>query len=170
MVDTRAGLGINEDHKTSRSLLTKLRLALAPTWLRWARGMTLGSRTAVIDTQGRIMLVKQTYTPGWIFPGGGVERGETCVEAARREVEEEAAIFATGSFQLLGMFSNDGRMRGDHLAFFVLKDFEQRAFAPNMEIADARFFSPDNLPERMEGGTHRRILELTQKLPHSEYW
>ena len=170
MVETREGLSVNEDHKISRSPLTKLRLALAPTWLRWARGMTLGSRTAVIDAKGCFMLVKQTYTPGWIFPGGGVERGETCVEAARREVEEEAAIFASGAFQLLGMFSNDKRMRGDHLAFFVLREFEKRPFTPNMEIADARFFSPDDLPERMESGTLRRIRELTQNLPHSEYW
>ncbi len=170
MVDTSEGLGVNEDHKDSRSSLTKLRLKLAPTWLRWARGMTLGSRIAVVDNQGRFMLVKQTYTPGWIFPGGGVERGETCMEAARREVEEEAAIFAKGSFQLVGMFSNDNRMKGDHLAFYVLREFEQRPFVANGEIADARFFSPDDLPERMEGGTLRRIQELTQNLPRSEYW
>jgi 8-oxo-dGTP pyrophosphatase MutT (NUDIX family) len=170
MVDTSKGLGVNEDHAISRSLTTKLRLALARPVLRLTRGMTLGSRTAVVDGQGRFMLVKQTYLPGWIFPGGGVERGETCLEAARREVEEEAAIFAKGPFQLVGMFSNDKRMRGDHLAFYVLRDFEQRSFTPNMEIADARFFSPDDLPERMDGGTLRRIHELTKNLPYSEYW
>jgi 8-oxo-dGTP pyrophosphatase MutT (NUDIX family) len=170
MVDTSEGLGVNEEHAISRSPLTKLRLALARPVLRLTRGMTLGSRTAVIDGQGRFMLVKQTYLPGWIFPGGGVERGETCLEAARREVEEEAAIFAKGPFQLVGMFSNDKRMRGDHLAFYVLREFEQRPFVPNMEIADARFFSSDNLPERMDNGTLRRIQELTQKLPQSEYW
>lgn len=170
MVDTSEGLDVNEEHAISRSPLTKLRLALARPVLRLTRGMTLGSRTAVIDGQGRFMLVKQTYMPGWIFPGGGVERGETCVEAARRETEEEAAIFAKGPFQLVGMFSNDKRMRGDHLAFYILREFEQRPFVPNMEIADARFFSPDDLPKRMEGGTLRRIQELTQNLPYSQYW
>jgi 8-oxo-dGTP pyrophosphatase MutT (NUDIX family) len=170
MMDTSEGLGVNEEHAISRSPLTKLRLAMARPLLRLVRGMTLGSRTAIIDGQGRFMLVKQTYLPGWIFPGGGVERGETCVEAARREVEEEAAIFATGPFHLVGMFSNDRRMRGDHLAFYVLREFEQRRFVPNLEIADARFFSPDKLPERVDGGTLRRIQELTQNLPHSEFW
>mgnify|MGYP003398834947 CR=1 FL=1 len=92
MVDTSRALGINEDHKVSRSLVTKLRILVTRAILRLTRGMTLGSRTAVIDGEGRFMLVKQTYAPGWIFPGGGVERGETCEEAARREVEEEAAI------------------------------------------------------------------------------
>jgi 8-oxo-dGTP pyrophosphatase MutT (NUDIX family) len=170
MVDTSEGLDVNEDHRISRSPLTKLRIAVTRPLLRWTRGMTLGSRTAVIDGQGRFMLVKQTYTPGWIFPGGGVERGETCVEAARREVEEEAAIFAKGPLHLVGMFSNHKQMSGDHLAFYVLREFEQRNFIANMEIADARFFGPDALPERTEGGTRRRIAELTQNLPPSEYW
>ncbi len=103
------------------------------------------------------MLVKQTYTPGWIFPGGGVERGETCLQAAVREVEEEAAIFARGPFHLVGIFSNHSQMAGDHLAFYVLREFEQRSFTPNMEIADARFFSPDEFArarERWNASTH----------------
>ena len=71
MADTSERLGINEDHKVSRSPLTKLRILLTRPVLRLTRGMTLGSRTAVIDGEGRFMLVKQTYAPGWIFPGGG---------------------------------------------------------------------------------------------------
>jgi 8-oxo-dGTP pyrophosphatase MutT (NUDIX family) len=170
MADTSKALGINEDHRVSRSPVTKLRILLTRPILRMTRGMTLGSRTAVIDGQGRFMLVKQTYAPGWIFPGGGVERGETCEEAARREVEEEAAIFATGPLQLKGIFSNHHEMRGDHLAFYVLRDFEQKPFVPNMEIADARFFHPDELPERMNGGTRRRIEEMVRGVAPSLLW
>jgi 8-oxo-dGTP pyrophosphatase MutT (NUDIX family) len=170
MADTSKALGINEDHKVSRSPLTKLRILLTRPVLRLTRGMTLGARTAVIDTEGRFMLVKQTYAPGWIFPGGGVERGETCEEAARREVEEEAFITPTGPLQFMGLYSNEREMRGDHLAFYVLRDFEQQAFVANMEIADARFFHPTELPERMNGGSRRRIAELLQGLAPSLHW
>ena len=45
--------------------------------LRWKRSLTLGARVAVIDGDGRFLLVKQSYAPGWLFPGGGVER-ESC--------------------------------------------------------------------------------------------
>lgn len=169
-MDTSRALGVNEEHSISRSPLTKLRLMMVRPVMRWTRGMTLGSRTAVIDGQGRFMLVKQTYTPGWIFPGGGVERGETCLQAALREVEEEAAIFAKGPLHLVGIFSNHQQMAGDHLAFYMLRDFEQREFKSNLEIADARFFSLDELPERVNAGTRRRIEELTQNLPHPEFW
>jgi 8-oxo-dGTP pyrophosphatase MutT (NUDIX family) len=170
MDDTSERLQINEDHRTSRSLLTKLRIAVTRPMFRLTRGMTLGSRTAVIDELGRFMLVKQTYASGWIFPGGGVERGETCEEAALREVEEEAAIFATGPLEFKGIYSNDHEMRGDHLAFYILREFEQRQFFANLEIADAQFFHSDALPDRVNGGTRRRIVEIVEGKTPSRYW
>jgi 8-oxo-dGTP pyrophosphatase MutT (NUDIX family) len=170
MIDTSEGLQINEDHRVSRSLVTKLRIAVTRPLFRLTRGMTLGSRTAVIDGQGRFLLVKQTYTAGWIFPGGGVERGETCEEAALREVEEEAGVYAKGPLEFKGIFSNDKEMRGDHLAFYILRDFEQRAFSSNMEIADARFFHAHDLPDRVNGGSRRRIAEIIEDRPVSLHW
>lgn len=175
MADTRyakngSGLGLNEDHRTSRSPLTKLRLLLARPFIRLTRSMTLGARVAVIDGQGRFLLVKQTYTSGWIFPGGGVERGEACEEAALREVEEEAAIVPKGPLLLYGFYNNHNGMRGDHLAFYVLRDFELRPFTSNAEIADARFFDSSDLPNRVEGGSRRRIAELLEGVPRSLQW
>ena len=96
---------------------------------------------AVIDKQGRFLLVKHTYTPGWIFPGGGVERGESCEEAALREIEEEAAIDSQRSIAVHGhLFTTTGIARVIIWCSMCLRDFEQRAFKPNLEIADARFF------------------------------
>lgn len=170
MADTSSGLGVDEDHKVSRSLVTRMRLAVSrPIW-RLQRGMTMGSRVAIIDSMGRFLLVKHTYTPGWIFPGGGVERGESCEQAALREIEEEACVAARGPLHLYGIHSNHKAMAGDHLAFYILREFEQRPFKSSLEIADARFFESSQLPQRVDGGSRRRIHEIITGARPSPEW
>ena len=153
-----------------KSLFTRLRLKAARPYLRWSRGMTLGARVAVVDAQNRFLLVKHTYTPGWILPGGGVERGETCLAAAEREVWEEGAIKPTGPFHLHGVFSNHANFPGDHLVVYVLREFQQHAFKPSLEIADARFFAGNELPSTITEGSQRRIAEILSGNAPSAEW
>src|SRR5438093_5462983 len=50
---------------------------------------------AVVLSRGRVLLVRRGKPPGegrWSLPGGLVDLGETSVDAARREVEEECGI------------------------------------------------------------------------------
>jgi len=48
---------------------------------RHRRGMTLGIRVAVLDGADKVFLIRHSYVPGWHFPGGGVEPGETIRQA-----------------------------------------------------------------------------------------
>ena len=59
---------------------------------RFSRGLTLGVRAVVLDAEGRVFLIKHSYAAGWHLPGGGVEAGETLVEALARELREEGNI------------------------------------------------------------------------------
>lgn len=50
---------------------------------------------AIVLHEGRVLLVKRGHAPGfglWSVPGGLVDLGETSVDAARREVEEECGL------------------------------------------------------------------------------
>jgi len=127
---------------------------------RFRRGKTLGARTAVIDEQGRVLLIKASYVKGWQLPGGGVDGGETLREAAIRELKEEACVEPLDGLQLHGIFSNDRSFRGDHVAVYVCRKYTQGAFTPNWEITAAQFFAVDALPEDLNRGARLRIMEI----------
>ena len=44
------------------------------------------------DADGRVLLVRPAYKPGWDIPGGYLRPAETPTEAAAREVSEELGI------------------------------------------------------------------------------
>ncbi len=73
--------------------LPESKLASLREWAIDGTGLTAAAR--VRDDDGRIALVKNGWSDGWILPGGGVESGETPTEAARREVREETGLDAT---------------------------------------------------------------------------
>ena len=74
----------------------RLKLRLMHWSFLLARPMTLGVRAIVADADERVLLVRHGYVSGWHFPGGGVEPGETCVEAMARELKEEAMVAIDG--------------------------------------------------------------------------
>ena len=138
---------------------------------RQTRGMTLGTRVVVLGNDAaEVLLVRHSYAPGWMLPGGGVERGETLQQSAVREVREEAAIVAEEAPVLHGIFLNDAQFPGDHVACFVLRRFHAEQFTPTAEIAEARFFALLALPEGTSPGTRRRLAEVLEGVPASPTW
>ncbi|BCP54683.1 NUDIX hydrolase [Kaistia sp. 32K] len=135
------------------------------------RGMTLGVRGACFDADGRVFLVRHSYTPGWYLPGGGVERGESAAEALARELREEGGIILGASPSLFGIYVNPKRRR-DHVVVFVSYDFDRPAppAYPNREIAEAGFFDPGALPEATTPATRRRLGEILDRVPASAHW
>jgi len=139
-------------------------------WFRLSRGMTLGIRAAVIDGEDRVFLVRHGYAPGWLFPGGGVERGETVYDTVRRELAEEGGIILGEKPVLHGLFSNEDKFRGDHIACFVIRNFTRQDWAPSLEIREARFFPMTDLPDGTTGGTRRRVQEIMEgKAPPADW-
>ena len=142
-----------------------LRLAL----LR--QSVIMGVRVAVFDETGRVFLVRHSYVPGWHFPGGGVEKRETCRMAAIREVREEAGLTLRGDIQLLGLYLNRAMADRNHVAVFVARSFDRIAEPkPDWEIVERGFFPLDALPEGTTAGTRARLAELVGDVPVGETW
>jgi ADP-ribose pyrophosphatase YjhB (NUDIX family) len=135
------------------------------------RPMTLGVRGVAFDAEGRVMLVKHGYTPGWHFPGGGVEAGETCEHALAREMVEEACVVVEAPLRLHGLFHNINVSPRDHVAVYVAHRFTVTGERkPDGEIVAARFFALDALPEDTTRATRARLAELLRGQPLSPTW
>jgi len=139
--------------------------------MRLSRGQTLGANCALIDSSGQVLLVRHSYVPGWSFPGGGVERGETVMRALKRELAEEVGVELEAAPRLHGVFANFELFPGDHVAFFVAERWRQIG-APkrNLEIVEQRLFARDEWPETATPSTRRRLAELYEGAEISDRW
>lgn len=161
--------GLLQKSLMKKFLFTAASRTLFHPWSRLVRGMTLGVRICALRG-GEVLLVRHTYAPGWLLPGGGVDRGETVFAAAVRELREETAVIAGETPQFHGLFSNDDHFPGNHVACFVIRQFDRQPWKPSFEISDARFFPVTDLPAEATGGTRRRIAEILDGGPVSHVW
>jgi 8-oxo-dGTP pyrophosphatase MutT (NUDIX family) len=159
----------DDSHRNGRLFKLAQRLFLFSA--RITRGMTLGVRAMVLDSGGRVFLVRHSYVKGWHLPGGGVDAGETLDAAMRRELQEEGSITVTGEAALLGVYLNRKASRRDHVAVYVIRDFTQDGVrAPDREIVETGFFPLDALPGGTTAATRRRIAEALAGSRPAEEW
>ena len=150
--------------------LSTLKLAIRR-GLPFSRTVTIGAQAVVLDPQGRVFLVKHSYVTGWHLPGGGVEIGETVLQALERELLEEGGITAIEPPVLHGVFLNSRVSRRDHIFLYVIRAFRQEGGPRHTyEIIDHGFFAPDALPEDTSRATRARLAELLAGAKISPRW
>lgn len=133
--------------------------------------MTLGVRAIALDGEGRIFLVRHTYMAGWHLPGGGVEWGQSLLDALAMELREEGNLVAESPPELVGLYWNRHVSRRDHVAVYAIRKVQQTGpRLPDREIAEARFFPLDSLPEGATAGTRARLAEWLEGRPASPFW
>ena len=111
----------------------------------------------------QVLLVRHTYMGGWFLPGGGVKRGETFDQAARREFLEETGAMLK-NLSLVGAYTNFKAWKSDHNVLFISTDFATSG-KHDSEIAEACFFSLDALPDDLWPGHRRRLEEYRDGKP-----
>jgi 8-oxo-dGTP pyrophosphatase MutT (NUDIX family) len=133
------------------------------------RPILLGVRVMLIQDR-QVLLVRQTYLPGWFMPGGGVKRNETLDEAIRREAREEVGA-EMKTLELVGAYTNFQGYKSDHNILFLSTDFTFSGQS-DQEIAEVRFFPLDALPEDIWPGHRLRLEEYRagKKRPQFGEW
>ncbi len=132
--------------------------------LFFTRPLTLGVRVILLRGHS-VLLVRQTYMNGWFLPGGGMKKGETFEQAARREAHEEVGA-EIKRLSLFGAYSNFSEWKSDHNIVFVARQFTLSG-SHDHEVTEVGFFPLDQLPPDLWAGHRRRLDELDRVLRRS---
>ncbi|HEX4212301.1 MAG TPA: NUDIX domain-containing protein [Candidatus Dormibacteraeota bacterium] len=111
---------------------------------------TVGSLLVVQDAERRLLLVRQSYTSGWSLPGGLLDRHESPVDAAVRELLEETGL-SIDPGRLRPSLPNALHQADHHWVDFVFfasaEDTSGELHGDGTEILDVAWFATDSLPE-----------------------
>lgn len=143
-----------------RRALLRAAYALRRRVLAWLGWRTRGVKVMAFDGAGRLLLVRNGYgrRERWVLPGGGIKRGETAADAARRELMEEVAC-GLDAVRALGSFRSGAEGRRDTVHLFRATT-EDAPRADGLEVIEAAFFAPGALPPGTSPATLRRVAEL----------
>jgi len=86
--------------------------------------MEIGKRAVgIIIRDNKILLLRRFWKAKhyYVFPGGGVEPGESLIEACKRELREELNIEALPGKELFSHINHHYQTRNDH--YFWIEDF-----------------------------------------------
>jgi len=128
-------------------------------WWRWRQPELRGVAVIARDKQQRVLLVRLSYGPAvWSLPAGGRARGEDPGEAARREFAEELGCGLAG-MRLLD--TRHERLHGANDTVHLFTGQVVGEIRPDgREVVEARFFSRDELPEKIERRVPGRLALL----------
>jgi 8-oxo-dGTP pyrophosphatase MutT (NUDIX family) len=117
----------------------------------------IGAAGVILDADGGVLLVKQTYGRlNWELPGGAAEAGEAPDDTVQREVREETGL-AVAVLHMTGYYFDT---TADFLHFVFRCEVSDRDAIPRAdltEVSECRYWPCSALPRPISDFTVRRI-------------
>jgi nucleoside triphosphatase len=120
---------------------------------KYPRGVEIVASALIVRKDGKILLIKShKWNNLWLLPGGHVEPGETILEAAKREGEEETGLKLKPLYCVnFGELINDPDFnRKAHLIYFhcVCESLTEDVVSDQKELKEFAWFEPDQALHR----------------------
>lgn len=130
----------------------------------------VGIGVMIKNKEGKLLLGLRQGSHGegeWSFPGGHLDFGETIEETVRREVKEETGL-EVGKIELISVADEMRYIKSDG-KHYVNIGFKAEYIGGEPRVMESdkckkwRWFSPNNLPERLLEGTELNIKNYKRK-------
>jgi ADP-ribose pyrophosphatase len=109
-----------------------------------------------VDARGRILLVRQYRLPArrylWELPAGRVDPGESVLQAARRELEEETGYRARRWTRLISFWASPGYVAEKMTIYAATELTAGRARPMEDERIQTRWFTPREIGAMIRAG------------------
>lgn len=139
---------MTEPSALDRLLRVALRSAHRLLKLGWflRRPRTFGAHALAFTPQGRIILVKLRYAPGWRLPGGGRSEDENPRDAVLRELREEIGLTGHGEVKLACELEQATDFKRDLASLLVVRDVRYAPRKWSWEVEAVMETPLDSLP------------------------
>jgi ADP-ribose pyrophosphatase YjhB (NUDIX family) len=114
---------------------------------------TIGAFAIIFNEYERVLLSHRRDIDAWNLPGGGVESGETPVEAVMREVTEETGLEVAVD-RLVGVYTN---ARRDDIVFAFVCHITGGALQLTEESSEHRYCTLAEIPRNISPKHIERI-------------
>ncbi len=109
--------------------------------------ITIECAGGIVRNNDNIALIKMKKLDGWAFPKGTIEPGETSLEAAKREIFEEAGIKELLLIKELGTYQRpvaDGQAILLNIHMFLFETEQEKIYPVENDVRGAQWFPIKN--------------------------
>lgn len=118
----------------------------------------LGAGGLVFNREGRVLIIRHRDS-GWVFPKGHIDPGETALQTAIREVEEEAGINAVCADPKMSFTTGYRNARDEQrrIHWFILEGDGEPLMREEL-FPEGAFVKPDNALNMLAHEVDRSLL------------
>ena len=131
-----------------RLIVTALHSLLKLGWFV-RRPRTFGAHALALTPEGKVILVRLRYAPGWRLPGGGRDEDEDPRDAVLRELREEIGMTAHGEVTLAAELEEHPDFKRDLASLLVVRDVRYRPHRWSWEVEKIIEVPLDALPAEL---------------------